>query len=96
MVEALLARAKEGDTTAAGLLLARVCPALKPEGLPVELPGLDTGTLSARAEAALAAAGAGVIPPDAAAQLVQSVAGLARVVEVSELVARVEALEGKR
>lgn len=93
IIQSLIAQAKEGDTTAAKILLDRICPALKPEAQAVELEQLATGGLVEKAEAVLAAAGAGELAPDVAAQLVQSVATLARVAEIDQLQQRLDALE---
>ncbi|MBV2208200.1 MAG: hypothetical protein KUL77_01370 [Thermomonas sp.] len=93
IVTAMIQRAKDGDMQAAKALLDRVLPALKSEAAPVSLPSLAAGTLTARAEAALAAVAEGDLAPDTAAALVAAVGTLARVVETSELLARIEALE---
>ena len=93
IVAAMIQRAKDGDIQAAKALLDRVLPALKSEVAPVSLPGLAVGTLAARAEAALTAVAEGELAPDTAAALVAAVGQLARVVETSELLARIEALE---
>lgn len=95
VVAAMLERAKGGDVAAASLLLNRVCAPLKAEAATVQVAGMATGTLTERAESALEAAARGELAPDTAAALVAAVGALARVVEVSELVARVEALEAK-
>lgn len=52
-----------------------------------------TGTLTERATAALDAVANGDLAPDTAAQLIQSVATLARVVEIDEMMQRVARLE---
>lgn len=93
IIQSLITQAKEGDTAAAKLLLDRVCPALKPEAQAIELEQLATGGLVEKAEAVLAAVGAGELAPDVAAQLVQSVATLARVAEIDQLQQRLELLE---
>lgn len=93
IIQSLITQAKGGDTAAAKLLLDRVCPALKPEAQAVDLEQLATGSLIEKAEAVLAAAGAGELAPDVAAQLVQSVATLAKVAEIDQLQQRLESLE---
>jgi (p)ppGpp synthase/HD superfamily hydrolase len=93
IIQSLIAQAKEGDTTAAKILLDRICPALKPEAQAVELEQLATGSLIEKAEAVLAAVGVGELAPDVAVQLVQSVATLAKVTEIDQLQQRLESLE---
>jgi len=93
LVEALIAKALDGDTTAARVLLDRVLPAVKPEALPVTLPGVAKGTLTERAESALKAVGNGTLAPDVATALVAAVGALARIRETEELEARIRALE---
>lgn len=94
IVEALAQAAKQGDTAAAGLLLGRTLPALRPERETVTLePG---ATLADTARAVLASIAAGEVAPDAGAEVLQGVAAAIRVIEVDELLARVEALEAKK
>ena len=79
---------------AAKVLLDRVLPALKPECQTIDLPEMVAAeTLAGKAQAAINAAGAGEIAPSAASDIVSAIAGLARVVEVTELQQRLEAIE---
>ena len=50
-------------------------------------------TLADKAKAAIDAAGAGDIAPSAASDMVSAIAGAARVVEITELQQRLEAIE---
>lgn len=94
IVEAMIDKAKEGDTTAAKVLLDRVCPSLKPEAQIITLPDMaNAETLLERATAAIVAAASGELAPDIASQLVQAVGVLSRVAEVQDLEKRLEALE---
>jgi hypothetical protein len=94
IVEAMIDKAKEGDTTAAKVLLDRVCPPLKPEAQTVSLPAMaEAETLLERATAAIVAAAEGELAPDVASQLVSAVGVLSRVAEVQDLEKRLEALE---
>lgn len=93
IVTALIEQAKAGDVQAARVLLDRVCPALKSQAQAVNVQDMATGSLAERATAALDAAASGDLPPDTAAQLVQAVGTLARVVEINELEKRLQALE---
>ncbi len=83
--------AKAGDMTAARLLLDRVLPALKPQEQPVALPLGDD--LSGAARAVLVALGAAQVSPEQGAKILQGIGTAARVVEVDELVKRIERLE---
>lgn len=96
IIASLVQAARAGDVAAARLLLDRTLPALRPESMPVALPELGVGTLVQRAEAAIAAAGNGELAPDTAATLVAAIGGLAKLQELSELVARIEKLEESR
>jgi hypothetical protein len=94
IVEAMIDKAKEGDTTAAKVLLDRVCPSLKPEAQIITLPDMaNAETLLERATAAIVAAANGELAPDIASQLVQAVGVLSKVTEVQDLEKRLEALE---
>lgn len=88
----LVEMAIAGDTTAAGLLLARVLPPCKPHELPqtFELP---SGTLSEQARAVVAAISAGELAVTNGAQLLSGLGTLAKIVETDELAARITALE---
>lgn len=92
IITAMVEAAKSGDTSAAKLLLDRAVPPLKQEAQAAPID-MKRDTLAERATAALDAAASGNLPPDVAAQLVQAVGTLARVVEVDELEQRITALE---
>lgn len=94
VVAKLVEQARAGDTGAARLLLERVVPPLRGVDLPVTLPGLLTTTSLADAgRAVVQAAGAGVLSPEQAGRLLDGLGAQARLVEMDELVKRVEALE---
>lgn len=95
IVSSLIEQAKAGDTTAARVLLDRVCPALKPQAEAVPLPPLTAGSFTDKGAAILEAVADGAIAPDVAAQLVQAVAQLAKVAEIDDIERRLAALEGK-
>ena len=93
-VQTMITNAKAGDMQAAKALLDKVLPTLKPEALAVLLPDMvEADTLSAKAEAAIDAAGAGELSPSAASDLVSAIAALAKIIETTELQKRLEALE---
>mgnify|MGYP006306645599 CR=1 FL=1 len=91
IIEAMAAAAREGDVSAAKLLLDRAIPALKPTDTPITLPA--GGNLTDTGAAILGAIGEGKITPDQGAKLLQGLGALARVEEVAELRARLDALE---
>ena len=94
IIKAMIEQAKAGDMQAAKALLDRVLPALKPESQAIHLPELVAApTLADKAKAAIDAAGAGDIAPSAASDMVSAIAGLAKIIETTELQKRLEALE---
>lgn len=93
VLDALVRKALEGDVQACRALLDRVCPPLRAESLPVMVPGMEAGSLSGRAEAAMKAVAQGNLSPDTAAALMAAVGALAKVREVDELERRIAALE---
>lgn len=96
VLQQVIAQAIDGDMQAAALILARGVPALKATLEPVilmtgqEYKAMNTAE---RAEAILAAAVTGRVPPDVAQQLIASLTAVAGVTEWAELAARVEELE---
>ncbi len=97
ILKALVARAKEGDTASAALILARVLPALKPVDEPAPLPSdIDMSDLNAAPQAVLEALASGRLTPDQAQTMAAALASLVRVKEATELEARIAALEQKR
>jgi len=91
---AMATAAKGGDTQAARLLLDRVLPSLKTVDAPAPLAlGTGPANLTGAATAVLAALATGSATPDQAAAFAAALASLARVKEVCELTARIEALE---
>ena len=91
----LVTAAKAGDVQAARLILERVLPPFKGVEQTVELQLPASGTLTAKADAMLCAAAGGQLAPSQAAQLIAALGTIARVMEVDELAARIEKLEGK-
>lgn len=90
----LIELARGGDTQAAGVLLSRALPPLRPvsEATPIPTPGESLGE---RAEAVSAAALSGVISPTTAAELMSVLSGQARITEIADLEQRVIALENR-
>lgn len=82
-----------GDLTAAKIVLDRILPPLKPVSAPVFISQEQGTSLVEKAEAILSAAASGEISSDIAAQLIQAVANLCRIIENEELKDRIQALE---
>ncbi len=93
ILEALTAQALAGDSGAAKLLLERVLAPLKTEELPVRVDLPEDADLADTGRAVLAQAAAGQLSPTQAGALLSGLGTLARVVEVDEILRRVEALE---
>lgn len=91
ILETLVYHARRGDVAAAKLLLDRVLPPLKPVEEPVVLP-LGEGLAESGRET-IKALGAGRITPDQATKVMGSLGTLGRIVEMDELLHRIEALE---
>lgn len=94
IIDAMVKQARQGDATAARLLVDKVIPNMRPEARPVVIPHREG--LAERATAILDAAAAGNLPPDVASQLVTAVGTLAKVMEISEIDERLKALEAKQ
>lgn len=92
--EKLLTMAREGDMAAIRIVAERVAPPLKATEPGVEL-SLSGETLTDKANAILDAMAAGKIAPTQAAQLLQALGAVAKIVEIDELERRVAALEGQ-
>lgn len=93
LVERVLAAALDGDMVAMKLCLDRICPTIKPvsqaEGVNVDL----SGTPVDQCRAILSAAVSGQIPVEEATQLLAGIANCVKVQEVTEITARLDALE---
>lgn len=96
VLEALVARAKAGDTGAIKLVLERTVPVLRPvdAATPLNLPA--DGGLADQGRAVLAALATGQLPANQAANILQGLGNLAKLIELDELTRRIEALEGKQ
>lgn len=93
LIEKLIEQALAGDTSASGLLLNRILPALKPQALPVSVTTPDNAGLTAQGTAIITATLNGDIPPDIGSQLVTALSGLAKLNEVDGILQRLDRLE---
>lgn len=94
VIEAMITAAKAGDTSAAKLLIDRCIPPFKPVQPTSAFP-LDGDSLTAKAEAILAAVANGALAVQDAKALIDSIAALARITETEQLERRIAALENK-
>jgi Family of unknown function (DUF5681) len=92
IIQVLTMKAREGDIGAARLLLERVVPALKPLEAPQALQ-IAEGDLSSKAKSIVALAASGDVSIGQASHLVSALGTVAKLIEVDELLKRVDALE---
>lgn len=92
LLNALVRKALDGDVGAARLLLERTIAPLRAVE-PTQALTLPDGTLTDQGRAVLNAVAAGELAPGQGAALLSSIGTLARVTEIDELMARIEALE---
>lgn len=92
IIVVLREQALAGDPQAIRILLDRVLPSLRPVELPTPLD-LPVGNLAQQAHAVVQAVGAGDIAPSQAAQIITALGGVAKIIEATELLARIEKLE---
>jgi hypothetical protein len=92
----VIEKAKEGDTAALRICLDRIIPPRRERPLHIALPKLASASDAAAAMATIVAAtAAGEITPGEGADLNTVVAGFIKVTEISDIEARVAALERK-
>lgn len=96
IIDTLKAQALAGDPQAIRIILDRVLPALRPVDTPMPLAFPADGTLADQARAVVQAAADGDLAPAQAAQIVTALGGVAKIIETTELVRRIEALEARR
>lgn len=92
VVAKLVESAKAGDTAAAGILMDRLWPKLRPQApaAQFDLPATD---LAGQAEAVVREMADGRLPVEQASQILGSLGAVARIKEVSDFEKRLEALE---
>lgn len=91
----LRTQALAGDMQAIRIILDRVQPTLRPVDMPTTLNLPADGTLADQARAVVQAAADGDLAPAQAAQIVTALGGVAKIIETTELVSRIEALEAR-
>lgn len=96
LIQTVVNAALAGDMTAARLCLDRCCPTLKPQTEPSPINIDMTGSPVEQSRAILAGVADGVIAIDEATQLLQGIAASMKILELTELDARIAALEVKQ
>jgi len=91
IIKTLVGLAKGGDVAAAKVLLDRICPALKPQAMPISLP--TNGTLTEQGSEIIKATMAGQIPPDIGSQLITALSNQGKLIELQEMAERLQRLE---
>jgi hypothetical protein len=94
LVKSLLDRAMAGDSAAAGVLINRLVPALKPTAEPIRLE-LPDGHPGDRADAVVQAIADGSVTPGDGKLVLDALTAAAALGQVAELEARIAALEGR-
>ena len=93
IIDTVKARALAGDMQAARVILDRLVPSLRPIEMPAVLTLPAGATLAGQAQAVIDAAAAGELAPSQAAQIVTALGGVAKIIEATELLKRIEVLE---
>lgn len=95
IIAAVVAKALEGDTGAASLILSRLVPALKAQTEKVQFSFDVSAPASEQVEAILSAISNGIIATDVGKQIIEAIGALAEVRATEELEARIATLEEK-
>lgn len=91
-VKTIMDAAKDGDMAACRLILDRVVPPSKPVYQPVSFE-LDDSNLPAAARSVVKAIAAGELPADQGKMILDGLANMAKIIEISELAERLAELE---
>jgi hypothetical protein len=96
IVSALIDKALEGDTGAAGLILGRVLPSLRSQAEKVQFDFDATAPVATQIEQVLDAMAAGVVAPDVGRQIIDAIGTLSNARAVEELEGRIITLEARQ
>ena len=94
LVENLFKLAEAGDMSAASVLINRLVPPLKPRDESV-LFKLPYGTMLERADAVLVAVSRGELSPGEGKLILEGMAAVMKIREITDMIPRLEALEGR-
>ena len=95
VVEVMIAKALEGDSGAASLLLSRVIAPLKAEGGRVQFEFDASLSISEQVEQVLSAIAAGAVSPEVGKSIIESLGALSQARATEELEQRIITLEAK-
>ncbi len=95
VLDAVLAKAKEGDPASAGLVLSRILPVLRSQSEKVTFDLDPSLPLAAQVEQVLTAISTGQIAPDVGRQIIEAISALGNIRALEELEQRIITLEGK-
>ena len=96
IVAVLVGKALEGDTNAASIVLAKVLPSVKAQMEKVQFDLNTDAPISEQVASVLDALAGGILAPDVARLVIDSIARLSDVRASEELEARIAALEEKQ
>lgn len=96
VTRAVLIAARDGDMTAARIVLDRIAPARRDQPIPFKLPPIDNvADLPKATNALLQAVATGELTPSEAAEFGKLIDAHVRAVEITDINARVAALEAR-
>ena len=93
IIDTVRAKAMAGDMQAARIILDRLVPSLRPVEIPTAVSMPAGATLAGQAQAVIEAAANGSLAAGQAAQIVTALGGVAKIIETTELLKRIEVLE---
>jgi hypothetical protein len=91
ILNAMIESALNGDMQTARVLLDKVCPALRPQALPINLLAIDS--LTGQGDEIIKATMAGQIPPDIGSMLITALANQGKLIEIQEMAKRLADIE---
>ncbi len=94
VIQMLIESALNGDISAANSLLSRCVPVLKAETLPVTLPVVEG--IADQGSVIIRSIMSGKTAPDVGAALLTALANQAKIVEIDDLIKRIEILESAK
>lgn len=96
IVDALIAKALDGDSNAASLVLSRILPSIKAQSEKVAFDFNHTAPISQQVEQVLAAIADARLAPDVGKQIIDAIGNLSSIRATEELEARIAVLEEAR
>jgi len=94
VLQKVIDTALSGDLAACKLILDRLYPAIKAQAATVNINA--TGTLSEQGQEIITSTLNGSVPPDISQMLLNGLANQAKLIETTELIERIEALENAK